>query len=84
MYQLVELLLVPFSWKIALALAAGNTVVAKPSEVTPATAYLPSEILDEIGFPKGVLNIVHGLEVEVGASIVAHNDTNIISFTGGT
>ena len=73
-----------FSWKIAPALAAGNTVVAKPSEVTPATAYLLSEILDEIGFPKGVLNIVHGLGAEVGAAIVAHNDTNIISFTGGT
>ena len=73
-----------FSWKIAPALAAGNTVVAKPSEVTPATAYLLSEILDEIGFPKGVLNIVHGLGAEVGASIVAHIDTNIISFTGGT
>ena len=73
-----------FSWKIAPALAAGNTVVAKPSEVTPATAYLLSEILDEIGFPKGVLNIVHGLGGEVGAAIVAHNDTNIISFTGGT
>ncbi len=73
-----------FSWKIAPALAAGNTVVAKPSEVTPATAYLLSEILDEICFPKGVLNIVHGLGAEVGAAIVAHNDTNIISFTGGT
>ena len=73
-----------FSWKIAPALAAGNTVVAKPSEVTPATAYLLCEILDEIGFPKGVLNIVHGLGAEVGAAIVAHNDTNIISFTGGT
>jgi aminomuconate-semialdehyde/2-hydroxymuconate-6-semialdehyde dehydrogenase len=73
-----------FSWKIAPALAAGNTVVAKPSEVTPATAYLLSEILDEICFPKGVLNIVHGLGTEVGAAIVAHNDTNIISFTGGT
>tara|TARA_B100000900_G_scaffold415248_1_gene444418 strand:+ start:1516 stop:2955 length:1440 start_codon:yes stop_codon:yes gene_type:complete len=73
-----------FSWKIAPALAAGNTVIAKPSEVTPATAYLLSEILDEIGFPKGVLNIVHGLGAEIGAAIVAHNDINIISFTGGT
>lgn len=73
-----------FSWKIAPALAAGNTVVAKPSEITPATAYLLSEILNEIDFPKGVLNIVHGLGAEVGAAIVAHNDTNIISFTGGT
>ncbi len=73
-----------FSWKIAPALAAGNTVVAKPSEVTPATAYLLCEILDEIQFPKGVLNIVHGLGSEVGAAIVAHEDTSIISFTGGT
>ena len=73
-----------FSWKIAPALAAGNTVVAKPSEVTPATAYLLCEILDEIHFPKGVINIVHGLGSEVGAAIVAHEDTNIISFTGGT
>ena len=73
-----------FSWKIAPALAAGNTVVAKPSEVTPATAYLLCTILEEINFPKGVLNVVHGLGSEVGAAIVAHEDTNIISFTGGT
>ena len=73
-----------FSWKIAPALAAGNTVVAKPSEVTPATAYLLCEILDEIGFPKGVLNIVHGLGGETGAAIVEHPDTHVISFTGGT
>lgn len=73
-----------FSWKIAPALASGNTVVAKPSEVTPATAYLLSEILRDIDFPKGVLNIVHGLGGEVGASIVEHRDTQVISFTGGT
>ena len=73
-----------FSWKIAPALAAGNTVVAKPSEVTPATAYLLSEILAEIGFPKGVLNLVHGLGGEAGAAIVEHPDTAVISFTGGT
>ena len=73
-----------FSWKIAPALASGNTVVAKPSEVTPATAYLLSEILRDIDFPKGVLNIVHGLGGEVGASIVEHPDTQVISFTGGT
>ena len=73
-----------FSWKIAPALASGNTVVAKPSEVTPATAYLLSEILLDIDFPKGVLNIVHGLGGEVGASIVEHRDTQVISFTGGT
>ena len=73
-----------FSWKIAPALAAGNTVVAKPSEVTPATAYLLSKILDEIDFPKGVLNLVHGLGAETGAAIVEHSDTAVISFTGGT
>ena len=48
-----------FTWKIAPALAAGNTVVAKPSEITPYTAYLLSKVCDEVGFPKGVLNIVH-------------------------
>ncbi|HBB81534.1 MAG TPA: 2-hydroxymuconic semialdehyde dehydrogenase, partial [Cryomorphaceae bacterium] len=73
-----------FSWKIAPALASGNTVVAKPSEVTPATAYLLSEILHDIDFPKGVLNIVHGLGGEVGASIVEHQHIQVISFTGGT
>lgn len=73
-----------FSWKIAPAIAAGNTVVAKPSEVTPATAYLLSDILAEIGFPKGVLNLVHGLGGEAGAAIVEHPDTAVISFTGGT
>lgn len=73
-----------FSWKIAPALAAGNTVVAKPSEVTPATAYLLSKILDEIDFPKGVLNLVHGLGGEAGAAIVEHPHTSVISFTGGT
>lgn len=73
-----------FTWKIAPALAAGNTVVAKPSEVTPMTAYLLSQICDEVGFPKGVLNIVHGLGSKVGASITAHPEVPIISFTGGT
>lgn len=73
-----------FTWKIAPALAAGNTVVAKPSEVTPATAYLLCKILDDVGFPKGVLNIVHGLGAEVGAAIVEHPKTPVISFTGGT
>jgi aminomuconate-semialdehyde/2-hydroxymuconate-6-semialdehyde dehydrogenase len=73
-----------FTWKIAPALAAGNTVVAKPSEVTPMTAFLLSQICDEVGFPKGVLNIVHGLGSKVGASITAHPEVPIISFTGGT
>lgn len=73
-----------FTWKIAPALAAGNTVVAKPSEVTPMTAYLLSRICVEVGLPKGVLNIVHGLGTKVGAAIVAHPDVPAISFTGGT
>lgn len=73
-----------FSWKIAPALAAGNTVVAKPSEVTPMTAYLLSEICIEAGLPKGVLNIVHGLGHKVGAAITEHPQIPVISFTGGT
>lgn len=73
-----------FSWKIAPALAAGCTVVAKPSEVTPMTAYLLSELCIEAGFPKGVLNIVHGLGQKVGAAITEHKDIPVISFTGGT
>lgn len=73
-----------FSWKIAPALAAGNTVVAKPSEVTPYTASLLAEILDEVGLPSGVLNIVHGLGGTTGQAIVAHPGITAISFTGGT
>ncbi len=73
-----------FTWKIAPALAAGNTVVAKPSEITPMTAFLLSEICDEVDFPKGVLNMVHGLGAKVGAAITEHPDVPIISFTGGT
>jgi len=73
-----------FTWKIAPALAAGCTVVAKPSEVTPYTAYLLSEICIEAGLPAGVLNIVHGLGGTVGNAIVSHKDIPLISFTGGT
>ena len=73
-----------FSWKIAPALAAGCTVVAKPSEVTPMTAYLLSEICIEAGLPPGVLNIVHGLGPKVGNAIVSHPKIPLISFTGGT
>ncbi|WMX17179.1 aldehyde dehydrogenase [Aureispira sp. CCB-E] len=73
-----------FSWKIAPALAAGNCVVAKPSEVTPMTAYLLSELCIEAGLPKGVLNIVHGLGHSAGNAIVAHDNVKAISFTGGT
>src|SRR3982751_3213599 len=61
-----------FTWKIAPALAAGNAVVAKPSEVTPHSATMLGEIAARIGFPKGVLNIVHGLGPKVGSAIVAH------------
>ena len=73
-----------FSWKIAPALATGNTVVAKPSEVTPMTAYLLGKICNEAGLPKGVLNIVHGLGHTTGQAIVAHEKIKAISFTGGT
>lgn len=73
-----------FSWKIAPALAAGNCVVAKPSEVTPYTAYLLSEICIEAGLPAGVLNIVHGTGPEAGAAIVKHPGIKAVSFTGST
>jgi aminomuconate-semialdehyde/2-hydroxymuconate-6-semialdehyde dehydrogenase len=73
-----------FTWKIAPALAAGNCVVAKPSEVTPMTAYLLSEICIEAGLPKGVLNIVHGLGTKAGNAIVLHSEVKAVSFTGGT
>ncbi len=73
-----------FSWKIAPALAAGCCVVAKPSEITPMTAYLLSKLCIEVGLPAGVLNIVHGLGGKAGAAIVAHKDVKAISFTGGT
>ena len=73
-----------FTWKIAPAIAAGNCVVAKPSEITPMTAYLLGDILTEAGLPKGVLNIVHGLGTTTGQAIVAHPGIKAISFTGGT
>ncbi|MDZ4667221.1 MAG: aldehyde dehydrogenase [bacterium] len=73
-----------FTWKIAPALAAGNTVVAKPSEITPMTAFLFSKLCMEAGLPKGVLNIVHGLGPKVGSAMVSHEKISVISFTGGT
>ena len=73
-----------FTWKIAPALAAGCTVVAKPSEVTPMTAYLLSKLCIEAGLPAGVLNIVHGTGPKTGGAIVTHKDVKAISFTGGT
>ena len=73
-----------FTWKIAPALAAGCTVVSKPSELTPMTAFLFSQLCIEAGLPKGVLNIVHGLGGKVGQAIIEHSDVPVISFTGGT
>lgn len=73
-----------FTWKIAPALAAGNTVVAKPSEVTPTTAYLLGELMKRIGFPPGVLNIIQGDGPTTGESIVTHPEIKAISFTGST
>ena len=73
-----------FTWKIAPALAAGNCVVAKPSEVTPYTAFLLGEICNKAGLPKGVLNIVHGLGISTGQAIVEHPYIKAISFTGGS
>jgi len=72
------------TWKIAPALATGNTVVAKPSELTPMTAYMLGEICREAGLPPGVLNIVHGLGAKAGAALVAHPKVTTVSFTGGT
>ncbi|MBA3832560.1 MAG: aldehyde dehydrogenase [Chthoniobacterales bacterium] len=72
------------SWKIAPAIAVGNTAVAKPSELTPMTAFLLCEICREAGLPNGVLNIVHGTGPNVGSAITAHPKVGTISFTGGT
>jgi aminomuconate-semialdehyde/2-hydroxymuconate-6-semialdehyde dehydrogenase len=73
-----------FTWKIAPALAAGNTVVAKPSEVTPLTAWMLGELANEIGFPPGVLNIVQGDGQGAGRAIVEHAEIKAVSFTGST
>lgn len=73
-----------FTWKIAPALAAGNCVVAKPSEITPMTAFLFSKLCIEAGLPAGVLNIVHGLGSEAGDALVNHPRVKAVSFTGGT
>lgn len=73
-----------FTWKIAPALAAGNCVIAKPSEVTPVTAFLLAKICKEAGLPDGVLNIIHGTGTNTGEAIVKHTDIKAISFTGST
>jgi aminomuconate-semialdehyde/2-hydroxymuconate-6-semialdehyde dehydrogenase len=72
------------SWKIAPAIAVGNTVVAKPSELTPMTAYLLCELTRQAGLPSGVLNVVQGTGLDVGAAITAHPKISTVSFTGGT
>ena len=73
-----------FTWKIAPAIAAGNCVIAKPSEVTPMTAFLLAQICKDAGLPDGVLNILHGTGPKVGSAIVEHPMIKAISFTGGT
>jgi len=72
------------SWKIAPAIAVGNTAIAKPSELTPMTAFMLCEIVREVGLPNGVLNVVHGTGPNVGTAITAHPKISTISFTGGT
>lgn len=73
-----------FTWKIAPALAAGNCVIAKPSEITPVTAFLLSRIVKEAGLPPGVLNILHGTGPVTGEAIIKHSSVKAISFTGST
>jgi len=73
-----------FTWKIAPALAAGNTVVAKPSEITPITATMLGELAARIGFPPGVLNIVHGAGPDSGEPLALHPQVKAVSFTGST
>jgi aminomuconate-semialdehyde/2-hydroxymuconate-6-semialdehyde dehydrogenase len=73
-----------FSWKVAPALATGNTAVAKPSELTPTTAHLLTEICQEVGLPAGVFNVIQGRGATAGAALVAHPGVPLISFTGGT
>lgn len=72
------------TWKVAPALLMGNTIVAKPSEITPLTAHLLAETVLELGLPKGVFNLIHGLGPEVGQAILEHPGIKAISFTGGT
>lgn len=73
-----------FTWKLAPALVVGNCVIAKPSEVTPMTAFMLSQLLNEAGFPPGVVNILHGRGAIIGNAITEHTDITAISFTGGT
>ena len=72
------------SWKVAPALLMGNTVVAKPAEMTPMTASLLAEVMEDVELPIGVFNLVHGNGLDAGAPLTSHPDVNLISFTGGT
>jgi len=72
------------SWKVAPAIGMGNAVVCKPSELTPMTADLLMRVIDDVGLPKGVVNLVHGDGAGAGSSLVAHPDVDLVSFTGGT
>ena len=76
--------LLSFTWKIAPALASGNCVIAKPSEVTPKTAYLLTTLLNEAGFPPGVLNVLHGTGPGIGDALTRHPAVQRLSFTGST
>ena len=72
------------SWRIAPALAAGNTVILKPAEWSPLSAHLLAQLIDEVGLPSGVFNVVHGFGETCGAPLVTHPGVNLISFTGET
>ena len=72
------------SWKVAPAIGMGNTVICKPSELTPLTAVLLMKSIDEGGLPKGVINLIHGDGMGAGAPLVSHEDVDLVSFTGGT
>lgn len=72
------------SWKTAPALAMGNTIVAKPSEMTPTTATMLADVFNDVGAPKGIFNVVHGLGAEAGAPLCSHQSIKAVSFTGGT
>jgi aminomuconate-semialdehyde/2-hydroxymuconate-6-semialdehyde dehydrogenase len=72
------------SWKVAPAIGMGNTVICKPSELTPLTADLLMKSIDEVGLPKGVINLIHGDGMGAGAPLVSHEDVDLVSFTGGT
>ncbi|KNC77581.1 hypothetical protein SARC_09956 [Sphaeroforma arctica JP610] len=72
------------TWKVAPALLCGNTIVAKPSELTPLTANALAQIIHSVGLPAGVFNLVHGYGAECGGPLVGHEDVSLVSFTGGT